>query len=53
MSRVTEADRQLAEVKQRLATAGLAVLAIFAVGVIGYTIIDHGQHRHHADDGRL
>jgi len=45
MSRVTEADRQLAEVKQRLATAGLAVLAIFAVGVIGYTIIDHGQHR--------
>jgi voltage-gated potassium channel len=45
MSRVTEADRQLAEVKQRLATAGLAVLAIFAVGVIGYTIIDRGQHR--------
>jgi voltage-gated potassium channel len=45
MSRLTEADRQLAEVKQRLATAGLAVLAIFAIGVIGYTIIDHGQHR--------
>ncbi len=45
MSRLTEADRQLAEVKQRLATAGLAVLAIFAVGVVGYTIIDKGQHR--------
>ncbi|HVO35348.1 MAG TPA: NAD-binding protein [Gemmatimonadales bacterium] len=45
MSRLTDADRQFAEVKQRLATAGLALLAIFAVGVIGYTIIDHGQHR--------
>ena len=45
MSRLTDADRQLAEVKRRLATAGLAVLAIFAVGVIGYTIIGHGRHR--------
>jgi voltage-gated potassium channel len=45
MSRQTDADRQLAEVKQRLATAGLAVLAIFAIGVIGYTIIGHGEHR--------
>ena len=45
MSRLTEADRQFAEVKQRLATAGLALLAVFAVGVIGYTIIDHGKHR--------
>ena len=45
MTRLTDADRQLAEVKQRLATAGLAVLAIFAIGVIGYTVIDHGQHR--------
>ena len=45
MGRLTDADRQLAEVKQRLATAGVAVLAIFAVGVIGYTIVDHGQHR--------
>jgi voltage-gated potassium channel len=45
MSRLTEADQQLAEVKRRLATAGLAVLAVFAVGVIGYSIIDHGQHR--------
>ncbi len=45
MSRLTDADRQLAEVKQRLATAGLAVLTVFAVGVVGYTLIDHGQHR--------
>jgi voltage-gated potassium channel len=45
MSRVTDADRQLAEVKRRLTTAGLAVLAVFAVGVVGYTIIGHGRHR--------
>jgi voltage-gated potassium channel len=45
MSRLTEADRQLAEVKRRLATAGLAVLTVFAVGVVGYTIIGHGRHR--------
>ncbi len=43
--RVIEADRQLAEVKRRLTTAGLAVLAVFAVGVTGYTIIGHGRHR--------
>jgi voltage-gated potassium channel len=45
MSRLTDADRQLAEVRRRLATAGLAVLALFAVGVIGYSIIGHGSHR--------
>ena len=45
MSRLTEADRQLAEVKKRLVTAGIAVLAVFAVGVTGYVIIDHGAHR--------
>ncbi len=45
MSRLTEADRQLAEVKRRLSTAGVAVLAVFAVGVVGYTIIGHGRHR--------
>jgi len=45
MSRLTEADQQLAEVKRRLATAGLAVLAVFAIGVIGYTIIGRGEHR--------
>ena len=31
MNRLTEADRQLAEVRRRLTTAGIAVLAIFAV----------------------
>ena len=45
MNRLTEADRQLAEVRRRLTTAGMAVLAIFAVGVAGYTIIGHGKHR--------
>ncbi len=45
MNRLTEADRQLADVKRRLATAGIAVLAVFAVGVVGYTIIGHGKHR--------
>lgn len=45
MSRRTEADRQLAEIKQRLLTAGVAVLAVFSVGVAGYTIIGHGKHR--------
>ena len=45
MNRLTEADRQLAEVRRRLTTAGLAVLAVFAVGVAGYTIIGHGKHR--------
>jgi voltage-gated potassium channel len=45
MSRLTEADRQLAEVRRRLTTAGLAVLAIFAVGVVGYMLIGHGKHR--------
>ncbi len=45
MSRLTDADRELAQVKRRLATAGLAVLAVFAIGVLGYTIIDEGQHR--------
>jgi voltage-gated potassium channel len=45
MSRLTEADRQLSEVRRRLTTAGLAVLALFAVGVLGYSIIGHGKHR--------
>ena len=45
MSRLTDADRQLSEVKRRLTTAGLAVLALFAVGVMGYSIIGHGRHR--------
>jgi voltage-gated potassium channel len=45
MSRLTDADRQLAEVRRRLTTAGLAVLALFAAGVVGYTIIGHGRHR--------
>ena len=45
MNRLTEADRQLAEVRRRLTTAGLAVLAVFAVGVVGYSIIGHGKHR--------
>jgi len=45
MNRLTEADRQLADVKRRLATAGIAVLAIFAVGVVGYMIIGQGKHR--------
>ncbi len=45
MSRLTEADRERAEIRRRLATAGVAVLAIFAVGVIGYMIIGHGKHR--------
>ncbi len=45
MNRLTEADRQLADVKRRLATAAVAVLAVFAVGVVGYTIIGHGKHR--------
>lgn len=45
MNRLTEADRQLAEVRRRLTTAGIAVLAVFAVGVAGYTIIGHGKHR--------
>ncbi len=43
--RVTEADRQLADVKRRLVTAALAVLAVFAVGVTGYSLIGHGKHR--------
>jgi len=45
MRRVTEADRQLAEVRRRLTIAGVAVLALFAVGVAGYSIIGHGRHR--------
>jgi voltage-gated potassium channel len=45
MGRITEADRQLADVKRRLTTAAGAVLAVFAVGVVGYTIIAHGRHR--------
>ena len=45
MNRLTEADRQLAEVRRRLTTAGLAVLAVFAVGIVGYTVIGHGKHR--------
>jgi voltage-gated potassium channel len=45
MNRLTEADRQLAEVRRRLTTAGIAVLAVFAVGVAGYTVIGHGKHR--------
>jgi voltage-gated potassium channel len=45
MHRLTEADRQLAEVRRRLTTAGVAVLALFAVGVAGYSIIGHGKHR--------
>ncbi|HXY69613.1 MAG TPA: NAD-binding protein [Gemmatimonadales bacterium] len=45
MNRVTEADRQLAEVRRRLTTAGIAVLAVFAVGVAGYMVIGHGKHR--------
>ncbi len=38
-------DQVLVEIRRRLATAGIAVLVVFAVGVIGYTIIDHGPHR--------
>jgi len=38
-------DQVLADIRHRLLTAGLAVLAVFAVGVIGYTIIGHGTHR--------
>ena len=45
MNRLTEADRQLAEVRRRLTTAGMAVLAVFAVGVAGYMVIGHGKHR--------
>ncbi len=45
MNRLTEADRQLAEVRRRLTTAGIAVLAVFAIGVAGYTVIGHGKHR--------
>jgi voltage-gated potassium channel len=45
MNRLTEADRQLADVKRRLTTAAVAVLAVFAVGVAGYSIIGHGKHR--------
>ncbi len=35
----------LVEIRRRLVTAGLAVLVVFAVGVIGYTLIGRGQHR--------
>lgn len=38
------ADQQLDENRQRLGTAALATLVVFIVGVVGYRIIDGGQH---------
>jgi len=38
-------DRQLAQMRRQLVTAGIAMLVVSAVGVIGYSIIDHGEHR--------
>lgn len=38
------ADQQLEENRRRLANAALASLAVFIVGVVGYRIIDGGQH---------
>jgi voltage-gated potassium channel len=41
----TREDQALSEVRRRLVTAAVAVIVVFAVGVIGYTIISKGQHR--------
>jgi voltage-gated potassium channel len=38
------AEQQLAENRRRLVNAALASLATFLFGVIGYAIIDHGEH---------
>jgi voltage-gated potassium channel len=38
-------DQVLVEIRRRLVTAGIAVLVVFAVGVIGYMIIGRGTHR--------
>ena len=38
------ADQQLAENRRRLLIAAVASLVVFAVGVVGYVIIDQGQH---------
>ena len=37
-------DRQLEENRRRLTTAALAKLVVFVIGVIGYRIIDGGEH---------
>jgi voltage-gated potassium channel len=45
MSTAQQDDQVLVEIRRRLATAGIAVLAIFAVGVSGYYVIARGPYR--------
>jgi len=45
VSSTQQDDQVLVEIRSRLLTAGLAVLGVFAVGVIGYMLIDRGEHR--------
>jgi voltage-gated potassium channel len=45
MTTAQQDDQVLVEIRRRLVTAGIAVLAVFAVGVVGYTVIGRGEHR--------